>query len=183
MSRLKSADFPTLGRPTMATTPDAGRASGASSSSGRGRGCDGLNAPLPREGRLQRRGCPADEPDRVATADPGRVELGLVLDVVRGATVHSNEVYQLARVRGVLPTDDDDGIDDFGELRRGVLPLHRHRADGIEDLQLLRDVGEMRDEILECPRRLRRLRHHARALHPRELVPLVFGLDYDVVVD
>src|SRR2546428_363338 len=162
--RLKSVDLPTFGRPTMATRPRLTELS---------LGGELLSALLHFEKRVHRGRADADEADAVLTPQPLRLELVRVLDVVRVAALHLGEVDELARVRRILPAHDDDRVDQLRELARGMLALHSHRADGVEDLRLLRDLRDMRDEVLERPRWLRGLRDHAGLLHPRELLPLV----------
>src|SRR5438270_76618 len=63
------------------------------------------------------------------------------------------------------------------ELAGRVLALHGDRADSVEDLGLLRDLGDMRDEVLERPGWLRRLRDDAGLLHAGELLPLFLRFD------
>src|SRR2546425_2392759 len=168
--RLKSVDLPTFGRPTMATRPRLTELS---------LGGELLSALLHFEKRVHRGRAATDKADAVLTPQPLRLELVRVLDVVRVATLHLGKVDELARVRRILPAHDDDRVDQLRELARGMLALHSHRADGVEDLRLLRDLRDVRDEVLERPRRLRGLRDHAGFLHPRELLPLVLGLDDD----
>src|SRR3989442_1323652 len=168
--RLKSVDLPTFGRPTMATRPRLTELSV---------GGEFLSALLHFEKRVHRGRAAADEADAIFAPQPLRLKLVRVLDVVRVATLHLGEVDELARVRRILPAHDDDRVDQLRELARGMLALHGHRADGVEDLRLLRDLRDVRDEVLERPRRLRGLRDHAGFLHPRELLPLVLCLDND----
>src|SRR3989442_174114 len=97
----------------------------------------------------------ADQTDALLPADPFRAKLVRVFDVIRVASLHLREVDELAGVRRVLAADDDDRVHLLGELACGVLPFHRHRADRVEDLRLLRDLRNVRDELLERPRWLR----------------------------
>src|SRR2546430_9516312 len=129
------------------------------------------------EERVHRSGAAADQADARFAADPLRAKLVGVFDVIRVTSLHLREIHELARVRRVLPADDDDRVDLLGELARGVLPLHGDRADGVEDLGLLRALGNVRDQVLERPRWLGRLRDDARLLHARELLPLFLRLD------
>src|ERR1700694_1591184 len=114
-SRLKSVDLPTFGRPTTATRP---RLTGASL--GRELLCPLLHF----EKRVHRSRAAADQTDAGFAADPLRLKLVGVFDVIRGAPLHLRKVHELAGIRGVLPADDDDRVHLLGELARGVLPLH-----------------------------------------------------------
>src|SRR5688572_33164567 len=168
-SRLKRVDLPTLGRPTTATTA-------------RGTlGGERFRALLHFDERLHRRRAPADEADALLACEPRRLELGGVLDVMRVASLHAGKVHELAGVRGVFAPDHDDHVRLARKLGGRVLPLDRHRADGVEDLRLLRDLRDVRDELLERPWRLRRLRDDTRLLHLRQALPLLLRLDDDVV--
>src|SRR5438552_12830261 len=170
MRRLKSVDFPTLGRPTTATRARAMAVS---------LGGDRLRPLLHFDERVHRRRAAADETHTRLPGEPLGSELVGMLDVIRVAALHLREVHELPRVRGVLAADDDDRPHLLGELGGRVLTLHGDRAHGVEDLRLLGDLRDVRDEVLERPRRLRRLRDDARLLHPRELLPLVLRFDDD----
>src|SRR5437773_8899507 len=160
--RLKSVDFPTLGLPTTATTARDTRL-------GRDRCGELLGALLDLEERVHRCRATTDEPYAFLIPQPLRPQLIGVLDVIRGATLHLREVHELPRVRGVLPADDDDRWDLLGELAGRDLSLDRHGTDGVVDLHLLRDLGDVRHELAERPGRLGRLRDHTSALHLRQL--------------
>src|SRR5438132_1727124 len=151
--RLKSVDLPTLGRPTTATRS---RLTGVSL------GGELLRPLLDFEKCVHRSRATTDQADAGFAADPLGLQLVGVFDVVRVAPLHLGQVHELAGVRRVLPADDDDRVHLLGELARGVLPLDGDRANGVEDLGLLRDLRNVRDEVLERPGRLRRLRDHAR---------------------
>src|SRR5207237_438457 len=136
-----------------------------------------LSPLLDLEKRVHGRRAAADQADASLAAHPLWPKLVGVLDVIRVAALHLRQIHELARVRRVLPADDDDCVHLLGELARGGLTLHGDRTDGVEDLGLLRDLGDMRDQVLERPGWLRRLRDDAGLLHARELLPLFLRFD------
>src|SRR5919201_4808169 len=103
-SRLKSVDFPTLGRPTIAAVAFAITASGRDRF-GRSESFDPL---LHFDERVHRCRAAADESDALLSADPRRLDLVGRLDVVRVSALHASEIDELASVRRVLTADDDD---------------------------------------------------------------------------
>src|SRR5919201_95332 len=103
-SRLKSVDFPTLGRPTIAAVAFAITASGRDRF-GRSESFDPL---LHFDERVHRCRAATDEPDAFLSADPRWLDLVGRLDVIRVAPLHACEVDELAGIRGVLTADDDD---------------------------------------------------------------------------
>src|SRR5438132_195771 len=105
--------------------------------------------------RVPRAVAPTHQAYVARPSDPPRPRPGRDFAAIRVPSLHLREVHQLARVRRVLAAHDDDRVHLLGELARSVLALNRYGADRVEDLRFLRDLRNMRDELLERPRRLR----------------------------
>ena len=89
---------------------------------------------------------------------------------------------QLLRVRARAPTDDDHQVDFSRGVERVLLAADGDRADRVDDLELVRARDHERRELLELPRRLRRLRDQRHPLAARDLrVPFLLVVDDDGV--
>ena len=110
----------------------------------------------------------------------GVVKIGRVLDLDRRRADDPAQARQLLRVRAGPAADDDHEIDLSGRLDRVLLAPDRHRADRVDDLQLVAPAHHERGELLELPGRLGRLGDQGHPLLARDLrLPLLFLVDDD----
>ena len=100
----------------------------------------------------------AGDADDPCPVEDGRVgQVGLALDLDRGLAGDPDEPRQLLRVRARPAADDDHQVDFLRRLDGVLLAPDRHRADGVDDLELVAAPDHERGELLELPRRLGRL--------------------------
>src|SRR5258706_4103909 len=125
----------------------------------------------------------AGDPDDLAAVEDRSVrEVRGILDLDRRLAGNADEPGQLLRVRARAATDDNHQVDRLGGLDGVLLAPDRHRADGVDDFQLVAPADHERGELLELPGRLGGLGDEREALLAGHLLlPVVLLVDHDRV--
>ena len=125
---------------------------------------------------------PVTPTTRAAAKTAGIVEVADVLDLDGRRAGDLAQPGQLLGVRARAATDDDHEIDFTRGVERVLLTPDRDRADGVDDLELVRAGDHQRRELLELPGRLGGLGDQRHPLAARDhRVPFLFVVDDDGV--
>ena len=112
------------------------------------------------------------------THDTGSLEgrgvgkVGDALDLDRSRAHDLAQPGQFLGVRAAPTADHDHEIHALRGLEGVLLPADRHRADGIDDLELVAPADHVGGEFLELPGRLRALADEGHLLASRDAIPV-----------
>ena len=129
--------------------------------------------------RSRRAAGDADHSNALERAGVGQVTVAFDLD--RRCTGDPAQPRQLLGVGAGSAADDHHQVDLAGGLERVLLPPDRHRADGVDDLELVAAADHEGGQLLELPWRLRALRDECHLLASGDGLPVLLLVDHDCV--